>query len=75
MAIANRVLGISPRIYQRLSGGGDIARTIIIEAEFDSFAVFEAIPEKMGRVPEMQELAPKLGAIVDSVEFELYIPM
>ena len=51
------------------------SRTIIIEAELDSLSVFESIPEKMGVDPEMQELAPKLGAIVDTVEFELYIPM
>lgn len=75
MAIANRVLGISPRIYQRLSGGGDTLRTIIIEAELDSLAAFEAIPEMMGADPEMQELAPKLGSVVDGVEVEFYIPI
>ena len=75
MVIANRVLGISPRIYQRLSGGGDTARTIIIEAELDSLASIETIPLKMGADPEMQKLAPKLGDIVDSVEIEFYTPV
>jgi hypothetical protein len=75
MAIASRVLGISPRIYQRLSGGGDTTRTIIIEAELDSLTVLETLPEKMGKNPEMQEIFPKLGAIVDTVEIELYIPI
>lgn len=75
MAIANRVLGISPRIYQRISGGGDILRTIIIEAELDSLAAFEAHPMKMGADPEMQELSPKLGAILDSLEVEIYMPI
>jgi hypothetical protein len=75
MAIANRVLGISSRIYHRLSGGGDTARTIIIEAEFDSLAAFEELPMKMGADPEMKKLVPKLGAVVDTVEFEFYIPI
>jgi len=75
MAIANRVLGISPRIYSRLSGGGDTLRTIIIEAEFDSLAAFEDHPKKMGADPEMQELVPKLGAVIDSLEVEFYIPI
>ena len=75
MAIANRVLGISPRIYQRFSGGGDTIRTIIIEAELDSLSAFEAIPMKMGADPEMQELMPKLAAVIDSNEIELYTPI
>ena len=75
MAIANRVLGISPRIYNRLSGGGDTLRTIIIEAELDSLAAFEDHPKKMGADPEMQELVPELGAVIDSLEVEFYIPI
>ena len=75
MAIANRVLGISPRIYRRLSGGGDTTRTIIVEAEMDSLAAFEAHPLKMGADPEMQELIPKLDAIIDSLEVEFYMPI
>ena len=75
MAIANRVLGVSPRIYQHISGIGDTVRTIVIEVELDSLAAFETIPLKMGADPEMQELAPKLGAIVDSVEIEFYTPV
>ena len=75
MVIANRVLGISPRIYRRLSGGGDTTRTIIIEAEFDSLAAFEARPQKMGADPEMQELVPKLGDVIDSLEVEIYMPI
>ena len=75
MAIVNRVLGISPRIYRRLSGGGDITRTIITEAELDSLAAFEAHPEKMGADPEFQALIPKLEAVIDSHEVEFYIPI
>ena len=75
MAIANRVLGISARFYRPVIGGGDTIRTIIYEAEFDSLAAFEAHPEKMGADPEMQELIPKLAAVIDSFEVELYTPM
>jgi len=75
MVIANRVLGISSRIYQHLTGGGDTLRTIISEEEFDSLAAFEDHPKKMGADPEMQELAPKLRAVMDRVEVEFYIPM
>jgi len=46
MAIANRVLGVSPRIYQHISGIGDTVRTIVIEVELDSLAAFETIPLK-----------------------------
>lgn len=75
MAIAKRVLGISARSYRPLSGGGDTTRTLIHEAEFDSLAAFEAHPMKMGADPEMQEIVPKLEAIIDSVEVEIYMPI
>jgi len=75
MAIASRVLGISPRFYRRISGGGECMRTIIIESEFDSLAAFEAHPMKMGADPEMQKLMPKLDAVIDSLEVELYTSM
>ena len=75
MAIASRVLGISARGYRPLSGGGDTTRTIIYEAEFDSLAAFEAHPMKMGADPEMQALIPKLEAVIDSLEVELYTPI
>ena len=75
MAIASRVVGISPRIYRPLSGGGDTVRTIIWEAEFDSLAAFEAHPKKMGADPEMQALIPKYEAVIDSMEVEFYMPM
>ena len=75
MAIASRVLGISARCYRPLSGGGDTTRTIICETEFDSLAAFEAHPEKMGADPEMQALFPKLEAVIDSFEVELYTPI
>lgn len=75
MAIANRVLGISPRIYLPFCGGGDTIRTIIIEAEFDSLAALESHTEKIGADPEMQELFPKMAVVIDSVEIELYTPM
>jgi hypothetical protein len=75
MAIASRVVGISGRFYRPVSGGGDTMRTIISESEFDSLAAFEAHPMKMGADPEMQELMPKLAAVIDSFEVELYTPM
>jgi len=75
MAIASRVVGISPRCYRPISSGGDTIRTIIYEAEFDSLAAFEAHPEKMGADPEMQTLIPKLNAVIDSMEVEFYMPM
>jgi len=75
MAIANRVLGMSPRIYRPLCGGGDTTCTIIIEAEMDSLAAFEDHPAKMGADPEMQALIPKLNAVVDSLEVEFYMPI
>ena len=74
-AIANRILGISPRIYVPFSGGGDTMRTIVIEAEFDSLAVLESFPEKIGADPEMQKLFPKMASVIDSVEIEIYTPM
>ena len=75
MVIAKRVLGVAPRIYLPVSGGGDTMRTIVIEAEFDSLATIESFPETMGTDPEMQELFPKMAAVYDSVEIELYTPM
>jgi hypothetical protein len=75
MAIANRVLGISGRCYRRVSGAGDTMNTIIVEGEFDSFAAFEAHPQKMGADPEMQALLPKYEGIMDSMEVEFSMPM
>ncbi len=75
MVIGNRVLGISGRCYRRISGAGDTMNTIVIEGEFDSFAAFEAHPQKMGADPEMQALLPKYGGIMDSVEVEFYTPI
>ncbi len=75
MAIASRVVGISGRFYRPVSGGVDTMRTIICETEFDSLAAFETHPEKMGADPEMQALIPKLQAVIDSMEVELYTPM
>ena len=74
MAIANRVLGMSPRIYRPLSGGGDTTRTIIWEIELDSLAAFEAHPMKIGADPEIQALFPKLNTVIDSLEVEFYWP-
>ena len=73
--IANRVLGMSPRIYIPFSGGGDTMRTIIIEAEFDSIVAWESLTEKIGADPEMQGLFPKMAAVIDSVKIELYTPI
>jgi hypothetical protein len=75
MAIASRVLGISPRCYRPLSGGGDVMNTLISEGEFDSLAAFEAHPQKMGADPEMQALMPKLEAAIESMEVEFYMPI
>ena len=75
MTIANRVLGISPKIYRPFSGGGDTMHTIIIEAEFDSLTALESFPETIGADPEMQELFPKMAAVIESVEIEIYTPM
>ena len=75
MAIANRVLGISGRCYRRISGAGDTMNTIIVEGEFDSFAAFEAHPQKMGADPEMQALMPKYEKVIESMEVEFYMPV
>ena len=75
MTIANRVLGISPKIYLPFSGGGDTMHTIIIEAEFDSLAALESFPETIGADPEMQELFPKMADVIESVEIEIYTPI
>jgi hypothetical protein len=74
-AIANRVLGISPRIYIPYSGGGDTMRTIVVEAEFDSLTVLESLPEKIGADPEMLELFPKMASVIEGVEIEMYTPV
>ena len=75
MAIGNRILGIYPKIYMRFSGNGDTMRTIIIEVEFNSFTDFESYPAKMAADPEMQKISPKLGALIDTVDIELYTPV
>jgi hypothetical protein len=75
MTIAKRVLGISGKCYRPISGRGDTVNTIIVEGEFDSFAAFEAHPQKMGADPEMQALLPKYEGIMDSMEVEFYTPM
>lgn len=75
MAIASRVLGISPRLYRPLSNGGDVMNTMISEGEFDSLAAFEAHPAKMGADPEMQELMPRFDAVVESYVVEFYTPL
>jgi len=73
MAIANRVLGISERCHRRASGEGDTVNTIVVEGEFDSFAAFEAHPQKMGADAEMQALMPKYETIMESMEGKLYV--
>ena len=75
MAIARRLLGISPRCYRPISVRGDTMRTIICDTEFDSFAAFEAHPMKMGADPEMQKLMPKYEAVIDSLDDEFYTPI
>jgi hypothetical protein len=75
MAIASRVLGISPKCYRPLSGGGDVMNTIVSECEMDSLAAFEAHPERMMADPEAQALFPKLEAVIESMEVEFYTPM
>ena len=72
IAIANRVLGISGKCYQPLSGGGDTMNTIISEGEFESLAAFEAHPQKMGADPEMQALMPKFETAIRGMEVEFY---
>jgi hypothetical protein len=75
MAIANRVLGISGKLYRPLSGGGDTMNTVVVEGEFDSLAAFEAHPQKMGADPEMQALMPKYEGVIESMEVEFYMPV
>jgi hypothetical protein len=72
MAVASRMLAISPRGYRPLSGGGDTTRTIIWEMELENLAAFEALPAKMGTDSEMQVLFPKLNAVIDSIDVEFY---
>jgi hypothetical protein len=75
VAIASRVLGTSSRCSRPISGGGEATRTIIWETELDSLAAFEAHPVKLGADPEMQALFPKLDAVIDSLDVELYWPI
>jgi hypothetical protein len=75
MAIANRVLGISGKLYRPLSGGGDTMNTVVVEGEFDSLAAFEAHPQKMGADAEMQALMPKYEGVIEGMEVELYMPV
>ena len=75
IVISKRVLGVSPRIYLPVIGGGDTMRTIVIEAEFNSLATIESFTETMGADSEMQELFPKMAVVYDSVEIELYTPI
>jgi hypothetical protein len=75
MAIAKRVLGISAKCYRPISVRGDTMRTIICEAEFESFAAFEAHPMKMGADPEMQKLMPKFESVIDRLDVEFYTPI
>ena len=75
MAIQRRVLGISPRCYRLVSGGGDTMRTVICEAEFDSLAAFEDHPKKMIADSEMRAMIPEHAATIDSVKVEFYTPM
>jgi len=68
--------GMPPmRRYRCMSGGGDTLHTIIAEIEVDSLAALEAILEKIFADPEMPALQAKLEAILESYEFEVYMPM
>jgi len=49
--------------------------TVIVEGESDSFAAFEAHPQKMGADPEMQALMPKYEKVIESMEVEFYMPV
>jgi hypothetical protein len=75
MAVASRVSGTPSRCYRPFIGGGDTTRTIIWEMELDSFAAFEALPAKIGADPEMQVLFPKLNAVIDGIDVEVYYPV
>ena len=49
--------------------------TIIIETELDNLSTFESLHETVSADPEMLELFPKMTAVIDSVEIELYTPI
>ena len=75
MAVANRVSGTPSRCYRPFIGGGDTTRTIIWEMDHDSLAAFDALPVKIGADPKMQVLFPKLNAVIDSIDVEVYYPV
>lgn len=68
-------LGFPPKKrYQCISGSHD-TNTVIVERQWDSLAAMEAKFEEAFEDPEYQSLADEVESIIESTQWELYMPL
>jgi len=68
-------LGFPPKRRYRCMVGGPSTDTLIIEREWESLAVMEAVYTKAFADPEHQALNAESISIIASMQTELYMPL
>jgi hypothetical protein len=68
-------LGFPAKRRCRSLVGGLTTDMLIIERQWDSFAVLEAAYEKALANPEHQSLSEEVGRILESQQIEFYLPL
>jgi hypothetical protein len=68
-------LGYPPKRRYRCFMGGHNTNTLIIEREWDSLSVMEAVYMKAFEDSELQNLNAQVESIVESNQIELYMPL
>ena len=69
-------LGMSEiKIYSRLTGSGDVMRTLVFQGEWDSFVTMATAMDKMFADPEMKKTMAKWDAVTESHQVELLAPI
>ena len=72
-AVWNRLgVDIPVKNYFPFACQGDRMHTLVSQTEFDSLAAVEALGEKIGGDPEMQEVAEKWDMVLESRIVEFY---
>ncbi|HOU11536.1 MAG TPA: hypothetical protein PKZ84_00320 [Anaerolineae bacterium] len=73
-AVESRLGFPAKRRYQCYIGGHNL-NTLIIERQWESLAAMEAAYEKAFMDPEYQVVQAESGAVIESVQIELYAPL
>jgi len=68
-------LGFPPKKRYRCISGRDNTDTVIIERQWESMAAMEAAYEKAFADPARQALVAEIVSIVESDQYELYMPL